>query len=418
QVHKAVTLDGDEVVVKVQRPRIRELIETDIYILNYLARLALKYIPESHLYDPMGMAGEFSRVIEKEMDFTLEASYTERFRRNFSKDPRILIPGVYWELTTRRVLTLERVGGIKVDRIERLKEEGIDVEKIALLIAEAFFRQVFEFGLFHGDLHSGNIFVLGPEKVAFVDFGIVGRVDREMVGNLADILIGLIEEDYERLMRVYQRMGILGEDIDIPAFISEYQDLLLHYFGKPWKMAKLGELLMEYIKLTTRYKVKLPREFLLLDKCIFELEGLGRLLYPEADILKEGHRFAIELMKKEVSPATAVRETIDTVRDYQEFGRNFPKQMGQILNKMISDKFTIDFMHKGLEDFIGEVDRSSNRITFGLIVSALIVGSSLVIAFGGGPSIFGLSALGIAGFTVAGFLGIWLAFLILRSGKF
>lgn len=418
QVHRAITLEGDEVVVKVQRPGIKELLETDTSIFNYLARLIIKHIPESRLYDPSGMVEEFQRVVSKEMDFTLEASFTERFRKNLSNIPGVVIPAVYWGLTTRRVITLQRVGGIKVDNIEGLKCEGIDTTRVASIIVEAFFKQVFDFGLFHGDLHSGNIFVLGPEEVAFVDFGIVGRVTPEMRDNLADIFIGLIEEDYDRLMKVYTRMGIIGEDVDMPAFMGEYQDFLLHYFGRPWKMVRLGEFFMEYIRLASRFKIRLPREFLLLDKCIFELEGLIRLLHPDLDIFREGHRFAIELMKREWSPTVFVRESIDTINKYRELIKALPHQMDQILKKMIGDKFTIDFMHKGLEDLIGEMDRSSNRITFGLIVSALIVGSSLIIAFGRGPTIFGLPLLGVAGFTVAGFLGIWLAFLILRSGKF
>lgn len=418
QVHRAITLSGDEVVVKVQRPGIRELIERDTSILKYLARLILKYIPESHLYEPLGMVEEFSRTVAREMDFTLEASFTERFRRDLSHDTRVIIPRVYWELTTRRVLTLQRVEGIKADNVDKLRVEGIDTAVIAHIIVETFFKQVFDLGIFHGDLHSGNIFVLGPERVAFVDFGIVGRVTREMRDNLADIFIGIIEEDYDRLMKVYGRMGIIGEGIDLPTFKAEYQDLLLHYLGKPWRMVRLGEFLMEYIRLAGRYRIRLPREFLLLDKCIFELEGLIRLLHPDVDIFKEGHRFAIKLMEREISPTILARETWDTVMDYRDLIKVLPEQMGQILKKMIDDRFTIDFMHKGLDELIGEMDRSSNRLTFGLIVSALIVGSSLVIAFGTGPTIFGLPLLGVAGFTVAGFLGIWLAFLILKSGKF
>ncbi|OGQ48332.1 MAG: hypothetical protein A2W63_03980 [Deltaproteobacteria bacterium RIFCSPLOWO2_02_44_9] len=418
QVHKAVTMDGKDVVIKVQRPDIEAIIDNDISILQYLAKLIVKYIPESRSYDPVGMVEEFGGIIKKEMDFTLEASYTERFRKNHSDDPRVLIPAVYWNLTGKKVLTLERIIGIKIDNIEKLRESGIDTEKISHIVAEVLFRQVFEFGVFHGDLHSGNIFVTGPEQIAFVDFGIVGRLDREMQENLADIFVGLVSEDYELLTRVYLRMGILPEDIDEATFKREYQDMLFSYFGKPFKRTSVGELLMSYIRLASRYRIRMPRELLLLDKCILELEGLGRLLHPDVNVLVESQQFARRLIAKRFGPAAMMKDAVDTVMEYRTFTKALPVQISQILKKMMSDKFTIDFVHRGLEDLMGEMDRSSNRLTFAIIVAALIIGSSLVIAFDSGPKLFGYPFLGILGFVVAGVLGLWLAFLILRSGKF
>lgn len=418
QVHKAVTMDGKDVVIKVQRPDIEAIIDNDISILQYLAKLIVKYIPESRSYDPVGMVEEFGGIIKKEMDFTLEASYTERFRKNHSDDPRVLIPAVYWNLTGKKALTLERIIGIKIDNIEKLRESGIDTEKISHIVAEVLFRQVFEFGVFHGDLHSGNIFVTGPEQIAFVDFGIVGRLDREMQENLADIFVGLVSEDYELLTRVYLRMGILPEDIDEATFKREYQDMLFSYFGKPFKRTSVGELLMSYIRLASRYRIRMPRELLLLDKCILELEGLGRLLHPDVNVLVESQQFARRLIAKRFGPAAMMKDAVDTVMEYRTFTKALPVQISQILKKMMSDKFTIDFVHRGLEELMGEMDRSSNRLTFAIIVAALIIGSSLVIAFDSGPKLFGYPFLGILGFVVAGVLGLWLAFLILRSGKF
>ncbi|MEK7678781.1 MAG: AarF/UbiB family protein, partial [Deltaproteobacteria bacterium] len=180
QVHRAVLSTGAEVAVKVQRPGIEGVIETDISILRYLARLIHRHMPESSLYDPNGMVEEFSRVIKRELDFTLEASYMEKFRDALKDDARVKIPKVYWEMTGKRVLTMEGITGIKVDNVERLRAEGINTRKVAHMIADVFFKQVFDLGLFHGDLHSGNIFVISEDKFALVDFGIVGRIDKRM----------------------------------------------------------------------------------------------------------------------------------------------------------------------------------------------------------------------------------------------
>jgi len=418
QVHRARTPEGVEVIVKVQRPGIEALIDLDTSILAYIAKLALKYIPESRLYDPEGMVEEFSRVLRREMDFTLEASYTERFRENFSGDARVVIPSVFWDITARRVLTLEKIDGIKIDNVQKLREKSIDTASVAILIADVFFRQVFEFGIFHGDLHSGNIFVISEDKIALVDFGIVGRIDNEMKQHLADILISFASEDFERLTRVYQRMGILPEDIDRASFEREYYDIMLRYFGRPFKHVRMGELLLDYIRLAARHDIRLPRDLLLFDKCIIELEGLGRLLHPDIDIIKESQPYATRLYVESMSPGTVIKDAARALSDYRDLAERFPIEAARILKKIDEGKIGIEFKHRGLEEFMGEMDRSSNRLTFAIIIAALIVGSSLVIAAEAAPTIFGLPALGVLGFIIASILGLWLAFQIIRSGKF
>ena len=418
QVHRAVTRDGQEVMVKVQRPGIDKTIETDIAILGYLARLAEKYMPESRLYDPPGMVEEFSAVIRREMDFTLEASYMEKFRENFSGDERVMVPTVFWESTGKKVLTMERVAGIKVDKVASLKEAGIDTEQVAHVIADVFFKQVFEFGLFHGDLHSGNIFVVSQDRIALVDFGIVGRIGQEMKQNLADILIGLATQDFDLTIKVYQRMGILPEGIDRASFEREYYDIILHYFGRPFKYVKIGELLLDYIRLAARYDITLPRELLLFDKCIIELEGLAKVLYPEVNLLDESEPYARKLYVERFTPSAFADRALSAAGEYKDFLTDFPSRADRIMKKIVDDKLRIEFLHRGLEDFMGEMDRSSNRLTFAVIVAALIIGSSMVIAAEAAPKVFGLSALGLLGFIIASVLGFWLAVQILRSGKF
>lgn len=418
QVHRAVTRGGTEVMVKVQRPGIEGTVETDIAILGYLARLVEKYIPESRLYDPSGVVDEFSSVIHREMDFTLEATYMEKFGENFAADPRVFVPKVYWESTGQKVLTMDRVAGIKVDKVASLKEAGIDTEEVAHVIADVFFKQVFEFGLFHGDLHSGNIFALSEGRIAFVDFGIVGRIGQEMKQNLADILIGLATQDFESTVKVYQRMGILPEGIDRASFEREYYDIILHYFGRPFKYVKIGELLLDYIRLAARYDITLPRELLLFDKCIIELEGLAKVLYPEVNLLEESEPYARKLYVERFTPSAFARGALSAAEDLKDFLGGFPSRADRILKKIAEDKLRIEFVHKGLEDFMGEMDRSSNRLTFAIIVAALIIGSSMVIAAEAAPKVLGLSALGLLGFIIASVLGFWLAVQILRSGKF
>jgi len=419
QVHSAETMAGEKIVIKVQRPGIEEVIEADISVMTYLARLIEHYIPESRLWRPVELVEEFSTAIRKEMDFTLEASYMEKFSRMFSKDKKVVIPKVYWNCTSKRVITMQRIeGGIRADDVEALRREGIDTEELAHLLTDMFFQQVFEFGIFHGDLHAGNIFVLGPDKVALVDFGIVGWLDDDMAENLADVFVGVIKEDYDLITKVFMRMGVVSDDIDKIAFKRDYHDLFLRYFGRPLENTSFGELMVDYMKLSAKHNIKLPSNLLLLNRCIVALEGLGRLLHPEINILKESQQHAAGLIRKRMSPSSIAGNTMETIMDYQKLTKNFPSKMERILDKFSAGNFAIDFFHKGLEDFMGEIDRSSNRLTVGIIIAALIVGSALVLAFGGGPELFGYPILGILGFTTAGFLGLWLAIFIIKSRKF
>jgi ubiquinone biosynthesis protein len=417
QVHRAVTLSGTEVVIKVQRPGIEETIATDISILRYLAGLLERHVPESRPYDPVGVADEISTIIQKELNFKLEASFTEKFRENFSGDPRVVVPGVYWDLSARRVLTLDRIRGVKVNNVSELDARGIDRGKVARLLIDVFFKEVFELGLFHGDLHAGNIFVMGEEKIALVDFGIVGRVDRKMQRDLADILINLIREDYEALTKVYFRMGILPEDIDRTRFKREYADTLVHFLARPASDVSFGELLMDHVRLASRHHVRLPSEFILFDKCVIELEGLTRHLDPAINIIDASEPYAMKLFKKKMDPRFMIEEGLSAAADYKVLFRDFPVRAASIMEELAEGRMRIEFLHRGLDTFMREMDRSSNRLTFGLIISALVIASALVITSGVKPLLFGYPIIGILGFLVASFLGLWLVVQILRSGK-
>lgn len=418
QVHRAVLLDGREVVVKVQRPGIEKTIDTDISIMYTLANLLLKYFPELAILGPVDIVNEFSRTIRKEMNFTLEASNTMKFRNMFKNKPHVYIPDVYWEFTSKRVLTLERIRGIKIDNVERLKNEGIDPARIAHILGETFLGMVMVEGFFHGDFHAGNIFVLGPEEIALVDFGITGRITDELKESLATIFIGLATQDYDTLVNEYARMGLLPDVIDLMEFKRDYRDLMEPFFVKPFEHTSLGELLMGYIRVSFRYGIRHPKELLLLNKCIIEIEGIGRVLDPKVDLLKEAQPYAKEFIRERYSPSKVMGEVVHDIKEVNALVKEAPSQLRQIMKKMINDKFTIDFVHVGLENFYSEIDRSSNRVSFALIISALIIGSSMVIQSGLGPMFMGFPIVGIIGFAIAGILGLALAISILRSGRF
>lgn len=418
QVHKALLPDGTRVVVKVQRPYIEKLISTDIELIYLMAKLIDKYVPETRLYNPVGVVDEFSRGIKKELDFILEASNIVKISRNLKDDNRVVIPGVFWDFTTSRTLTLERIEGVKIDNIPELEKMGTNCSDLARSLTDVFFAQIFRYGLFHGDLHAGNIFVVDGKKLGFVDFGIVGRLSEDMIENLANILLAIVKGDYKLLVENYLEMGLVPESTDLDAFSRDYQDILETYLSKPIKDASLGELLLNYTKVAASYNIKLPMDLVLLDKCIIELEGLVRQLDPGLDMLVAGERYAGELIKIWYSPKKMGKEFLETAHEVDKLAKVLPGQVRQLMKKLISDKFTIDFVHFGLENLVDEIDRSSNRLSLGLIISALIIGSSLIMTTGKGPLFLGFPILGIIGFLMAGFLGLLLATVIIRSKKF
>ena len=205
-------------------------------------------------------------------------------------------------------------------------------------------------------------------------------------------------------------MGILPEHIDRASFEREYYDIILRYFGRPFKYVGVGEILMDYIRLAARHGVMLPRELLLFDKCLIELEGLSRLLFPEADILEEGGAYTSRLFMERYSPSAVAQEALQTFSDYKSFLSRLPGQAEHIMDKVAGDRLRIEFVHRGLEDFMGEMDRSSNRLTFGVIMAALVIGSSLVISTDTAPRIWGYAAIGVLGFLIASVMGFGLAF--------
>lgn len=418
QVHFGVLKDGTPVAVKVRRPGIRKMVETDINILFILARLVEKYISEAGVYEPVKIVREFARSIRREMDFTLEASNVERFASNFKEDPRAVMPRIFWEATSPEVLTVERIsGGIPVDDREAMVEAGLDPKVVARNLVELFLKQVLEHGFFHADPHGGNLVALEGERIGFMDFGIVGQLDLELRRSLGNIFMALVEFDSEKLVREYMKMEVLGEDVDMTAFKNDLKDFIKAYYGLPLERLPLGEIMFNSMQITLRHRIRVPPDIILLAKTWLTLEGVVRKLDPEMNLLELARRYATGMTAGMLSPAEIVNRLRGMLEDYSQLAGAFPRQVSQLLGKIIRGKLRIDFYHANLENLIREMDRSANRLSFSLVISAIIIGSTLIIITDKGYKLFGYPVLGMAGFCFAGILGIWLVLAILRSGR-
>lgn len=417
QVHKAILLCGDKVIIKVRRPDIEKTIESDIEILFNFAKMLANRFPEIRLYEPVRMVGEFARHIRREIDFGIEAQNCERFHKNFAETPSVHIPLVYQQYTTERLLVLEYMSGIKADRIEELKALGFDLKTIAHNGASAFFKMILIDGLFHGDPHPGNVFIRYDGTIAFIDFGITGKLTEEHQTRVVNMFLGLMTKDSDKILKNLLVMGVMPDNIDIGLLRYEIDEFIDDYYGRPLKNIELGKLMLQTIKIAVRHKIRVPAEYSLLCKATMEIESIGRTLDPDFEANKIAGPFITEITKKLLWPQNFTKFFINFAEDIKEFITESPRSFNSIIKKVEKGKLAIEFHHIGLEELIDKLDSVSSRISVSLIISAIIVASGFIVMTGRGPMVYGIPTLGLVGFITAGVLGIMLIISVFRSGR-
>lgn len=417
QVHRGTLKSGEQIVCKVRRPGIENIIETDIDIMMGLAYLVEKHLPGGDMYDPISLVKEFRRTINRELDFSREGRTIDRFAANFADDECVRIPAVFWDYTGRTVLTLEYLAGIKISCLNDLEEAGMDLKVLAHNGADNFLKQVFIHGLFHADPHPGNIHVLSDNVIGIFDFGMVGRLDDDLKLQLTELLLSVLRRDVDHIISQLLYSGDLHDDSnlkslkrDLTEFIDDYYDILLQDL-------KVGKLLIEFVEILTEYRIKFPSNLMLLSRALIAMEGIGRQLDPDFNMVEQLKPFAEQIVKDRYSPKNVAKDVARTLQSYQSLGKSLPKDIKEFINKVNRNKFKIDLEHRGLERLINDLDKSSNRISFSLVIASLIIGSSLIMQSDNGPMLFGFPVLGLLGYCVAGFLGFGLAIAILRSGR-
>lgn len=415
QVHRAV-LSGQEVVVKVMRPGIRKVVETDLSIIYGLARIARDRY-KSELFDPVELVEEFARHMRRELDYTGEARNALRFAENLANEEGILIPKIFWSHTTSQVLTMEYVHGTKVSQIAVLKAKGIDLNQVARRGATSFMKQVMVYGFFHGDPHPGNILIKDDGTIAFIDFGSVGRIDKISMGHLVDLFVNITKQDIPGIIRSLRAIAPFGGKVDLAELERDIDDVLFRYYGKMLGELKISDVMEDLLHLTRKHNIRLPSDFALLIKAMVLIEGSGRALDHTFNIFEIAEPFARELLKRRYRPDAVVKQLLHSGGDYGQMLLELPSKVDTALDLINQDRLQINFQHQGLERLIIRLDIASNRLSFALIVAALVIGSSLIVQSNRGPLFLGLPMLGVAGFLVAACFGIWLIVSIVRSGR-
>ncbi|MGD9082231.1 MAG: AarF/ABC1/UbiB kinase family protein [Desulfobacterales bacterium] len=429
QVHLAKLFSGEAVAVKVIRPDIDKEIRKDIRLMYAMAKRAEKISEIARVIGAVNLVKEFERVIFKELDMFIEAGNIDKFANNFKADDEIYIPEVYWDYTTKSVLTMEHIPGIKMDQVDVIRAHDIDPKDIAMIGLRSFSRQLMEFGLFHADPHSGNTIVMFDGRVSLVDFGITGYLDDETMHQIAFLFLGYAEHDYDMVMDALLGAGLIDEEtMDLKNFRRDLKDMSESFYGRSLQTISVRDVYDQIIQLIYKYKIRLPRNLLLLFKTVIQTEALGKILESDASILEVTKPYA----KKLIERSYLRKNVLKTMRKDTIFigsrMKMIPKLVHDILNQTAKGKQRIELQHNGFQDMSSLFVKSINRLIIGLVISASLLAGAMVLNASQNPfvltvNLFGVqklsltAVLGVTGYVVASLLGIWLIIMIFRSRK-
>jgi ubiquinone biosynthesis protein len=399
QVHSAITLEGDEVVVKIQRPMITDQLRADLSVLRYLASALEAVIEEVGLYSPTGIIEEFDRAIHEELDFVHEAANVRAFFHNHQGRPGVKIPKVYDDLSTRTVLTLERIKGTKISQVDLEKH---DRHKLARAIIDLSFRQLFEDGLFHGDPHPGNIFVLEDDTLALIDFGIVGRISPQMQDTLVQLVLSIALRDADSVARILYRVGTPDTRTNLAGFRGDIEGILSQYkSGTTLGSINAENMLRDLLDLAVKYRIRVPKEYALLSRASISTEGILRTLDPDLNVGEVALPYAKKLLTDRYDPSQLQGGIMRTLLRMQGLATELPMQLSQILMDLETGKFSVTVKADQLDRLNNSLRMIAAIGFLGLTACAFIIGA--FISFAHQPwRVWGMPALGLFGAVAAG----------------
>jgi ubiquinone biosynthesis protein len=431
QVHRARLYSGEQVAVKIVRPGIDRIIQEDIRLMYYFAAKLEKVFDVARLLGAVNLVREFERTIFRELDMYIEAGSIEKFRGYFQNSEEIHIPGVHWDYTTRAILVLEYIEGVKMDDVAGITAYGIDPREIAMIGLRSFSRQLMEFGYFHADPHPANTIVMPDGRVGLVDFGITGYIDDEMMRQIAHLFLGYAEHDYDMVMEALENAGLVDpKAIDLGSFRRDLKDLSEPFYGRALQTIAVREVYDQVIALVLKHRIRMPRNLLLLLKTFVQAEALGKILNSDANILEVTRPYAEKLLQRGYDTTKLLRNLGRETRNMGQYMRRVPQYVNDILRQVAHGEYQLEFSHRGFENFDRKIESGINRLTVGAIISASTIAAALILNSDKSVLEFQLdfvgldqytlsvtSLLGIAGYSIATVLGIWLIFSIFRSGK-
>lgn len=424
QVHPARLHSGRKVVVKVQRPSIERIMYQDLRLLEDLASFIDNHTKFGKVYDFTKMVEEFKNTLKKELDFRIEAENAETFKKNFSKDKGVRVPEISWVHTTRRVLVMEYIEGVRVNDFPALEREGIDRGIIARKLATSLINQILRDGFFHGDPHPGNIRVLPDNEIVFLDLGMVGKLNEELKTQSLKMFMGIAFNDSRLIIQAIIALDAMPHYINIKKLEKDIDVLKDKYLSVPLNELKMGNLFNEIFKLAFSYSIMIPSEFTMLAKSLVTMEGLVEKLDSEISVLELAKPIAKKLMFKAFSTEKIGKELLSEAMDYGNLFKDIPSFLLNYLRKMDQEDYSIPLEVKGIECIEKSLNKIFNRMSFSIvllavsiIISGIVIGSGMSANTGTEMYILNISVLRIA-LVLAGLIVVGLLVSILRSNRF
>ena len=418
QVHHARLPDGREVMVKVQRPGVDDAVQLDLEVMASVARFVEQRWEPARAYGLSDLVEEFSIILREELDYTREGQNTDRLRANLADVKRVAVPEVFWEFTTRRVLVLERIAGAKVTDVESLRAAGVDTADVAQRLVSLFLKQIYLDGFFHSDPHPGNILVAEDGTIGLLDCGATGLLDEPTKAGAIRLLIAFSERDSRQFAEDLIEIGITPAGLNTQELVQDVSRLVRHYYDLPTRAADFGELLARALSIAARHHIRIPGSFAALGKVLSNLDGISKALDPDFNFTTTARPFIARAIRREFGSEQMGADMLRVALDMRDLLVSLPAHLSGLLRKAIEGSFRIEFKHEGLEELSSRLNKVGNRLSFALIVSGLLIGSSIIVVSApAGKGILGYPTLGILGYTVAAVFGLWLLLSIVRGGR-
>jgi ubiquinone biosynthesis protein len=419
QVHRAKLASGTPVILKIRRPGIEAKIDADLRIIEHLAHLVEHEIPEVRRYRPVQIVGQLRGSLERELDLAVEARNTERFARNFADDLDILVPRVYWEWTSSAMNVQEHIEGIRGNDLVAIDNAGLDRKALAARGADAVLKMILVDGFFHADPHPGNVMYLPGNRIALIDFGMVGRLSPVRRRQIVDLLAGLARHDEETMLEVL--LDWRGDDfVDEARLATDLGEFAFDYADMQLKDLKIGVLLRRVSAILREHSIVLPVDLTLMFKALISLEGLGRHYDPEFRLIERAKPFLDSAMRERYQPAEAARRAQETLSDFFGLVTSMPRDLARLVKDARHGRLRVDLDLKRLDSFGHRLHSAINRATIGIMTASLVVGSSIVMTVAEGPTLFGVPLLtffGLLGYLIAFVNSLWIILSIWRSGR-
>jgi ubiquinone biosynthesis protein len=420
QVHRATLKTGEQVVLKIQRPGIKEVIEQDIKVMLQLAEIFKNRIPSLKSFDPVGLVKNFEESIMKELDFVNESINLQRFYNNFTLDPNnkghVHSPKVYREFTTPRVLTMEFIKGVKINDLQKLEAAGLDRKILAKRLAISYFKQIYRYGFFHGDPHSGNLLVLENNVICFIDYGMMGSIMQKDIQQIGLIFLSVKNKDIRRIIRSIQLLSDNQVIRNFRALESDLDEFVQNYaIQETMSENEISTILLSLKDIIVKHKLKVPSHFFMLARSIVSVEGVIRQLDPELDLVRLMQPFLLKTLARQYSPIKFAKGLLSSIYEMGTYMEEFPRDFKNAIRKINTGEIKVDLRHKGIDPIIHTIHRVSKQLISAVIIAALIFGSSLMIVYKVPPFWKETSAFGIVGLIIAAIIAYGLISNI-RSG--